>query len=183
MCPKCGGEHENCDTKTFKCVNCSGSHMALAETCPAYLKERRLRELMAEFNCTYRRALTIYVAPAPRRQMDLKFIEQEKRKKNQQECNYNTSKREATKVQNVPTFVEVTANSILHNEDNISQCESKKSSPRRRQIKKEKRSTECDTSLQSYRFEPSTSYSEANNNESSNKISFSELLMRLKELI
>ncbi|CAG4956134.1 unnamed protein product [Parnassius apollo] len=77
ICPKCGGEYDNCDTKTFKCVNCSGCHMALARTCPAYLKERRLRELMAEFNCTYRRALTIYVAPTPHRQMELKFIEQD----------------------------------------------------------------------------------------------------------
>ncbi|CAG4992193.1 unnamed protein product [Parnassius apollo] len=122
MCPKCGGEHENCDTKTFKCVNCSGTHMALARTCPAYLKERRVRELMAEFNCTYRRALIIYVAPTPHRQMDLKFTEQDSI---QQICNYNTPKREAAKVQNIPTFAELTANGIFHNEDNISQCESK----------------------------------------------------------
>ncbi|CAK1598282.1 unnamed protein product [Parnassius mnemosyne] len=181
ICPKCGGGHENCDTKTFKCINCSGAHMALARSCPAYLKERKLRELMAEFNCTYRRALTIYVAPTPHRDMDVKLTGHNNIQ--QEMYNYNTPKREAATTQNVPTFAEVTANVIVHNEDNISQCESNVSSSRRHQTKKEKRNTERDTSLQSNRFEPNTSYSEENNNKSSGKISFSELLVRLKEVI
>lgn len=63
VCPKCGGNHENCTTQTFTCVNCSGSHMALSNECPKYKKEKRLREIMAEFNCTYRRAMTMYVEP------------------------------------------------------------------------------------------------------------------------
>lgn len=61
ICPKCSENHDNCDTTLFKCTNCNGPHMALVRSCPAYLKEKRLRELMAEFNCTYRRALTIYI--------------------------------------------------------------------------------------------------------------------------
>lgn len=61
VCPKCSGSYENCDTTAFKCVNCGGHHISLLRICPAYIKEKRLRELMAEFNCTYRRALTIYV--------------------------------------------------------------------------------------------------------------------------
>ncbi|XP_039760398.1 uncharacterized protein LOC120634069 [Pararge aegeria] len=63
VCPKCSGNHPNCDTQIFTCVNCSGSHISLSKMCPKYLKEKRLRELMAEFNCTYRKAMTMYVEP------------------------------------------------------------------------------------------------------------------------
>lgn len=62
VCPKCSKHHENCETTTFVCVNCNGNHIALSKKCPAYLKERKLRTIMADFNCTYRRALTMYVA-------------------------------------------------------------------------------------------------------------------------
>ena len=61
VCPKCGKSHENCETTIMKCVNCSGGHISLSKTCPVFLKEKRLREIMSEFNCTYRKALTIYV--------------------------------------------------------------------------------------------------------------------------
>lgn len=64
ICPKCGNKHPNCETTSFKCVNCQGNHMALSKTCPHYLKEKKLREIMSDFNCTYRRALTMYVAPS-----------------------------------------------------------------------------------------------------------------------
>lgn len=63
VCPKCSKAHPNCDTTVFKCNNCSGKHMSLSRTCPVYIKERRVRELMAEFNCSYKRALTLYVPP------------------------------------------------------------------------------------------------------------------------
>ncbi|CAG4934415.1 unnamed protein product [Parnassius apollo] len=64
VCPKCGGSHENCETQNFQCVNCGGNHMALHKaSCPAFLKEKRLREIMVEFNSTYRKALTVYVPP------------------------------------------------------------------------------------------------------------------------
>ena len=63
ICPKCGGRHENCDTLLFSCVNCKGNHISLSRTCPIYKKERRLREIMAEFGCTYRKALDCYVPP------------------------------------------------------------------------------------------------------------------------
>lgn len=62
-CPKCGKDHANCETKNFQCVNCGGSHMSLAKSCPAFIKEKKLRDIMAEFNCTYRRAITMYVSP------------------------------------------------------------------------------------------------------------------------
>lgn len=65
VCPKCGKNHANCETTIFKCVNCTGAHMSLNKSCPAFTKEKRLRDLMAEFNCSYRRALQIYVPPEP----------------------------------------------------------------------------------------------------------------------
>ncbi|CAB3240017.1 unnamed protein product [Arctia plantaginis] len=65
VCPKCTKGHENCDTTSYKCVNCTGNHMALQKSCPLFKKERRIRELMSEFNCTYRKALSIYVPPSP----------------------------------------------------------------------------------------------------------------------
>ncbi|XP_063634840.1 uncharacterized protein LOC134805473 [Cydia splendana] len=63
ICPKCSGQHENCEIEIFQCVNCKGNHMALNRSCPVYLKEKKIRELMAEFNCTYRVACNIYVEP------------------------------------------------------------------------------------------------------------------------
>lgn len=60
VCPKCTDSHENCASKSYKCVNCTGDHMALDRRCPVYKKENRIRDIMAESNCTYRKALAIY---------------------------------------------------------------------------------------------------------------------------
>ncbi|XP_038218704.1 uncharacterized protein LOC119837259 [Zerene cesonia] len=65
ICPKCSRNHENCEATVFRCVNCTGNHMALQKVCPVFQKERRIRELMSEFNCTFRKALSIYVPPSP----------------------------------------------------------------------------------------------------------------------
>lgn len=65
VCPKCSKNHENCDTTSYTCVNCAGNHLALQKICPVFKKERRIREIMSEFNCTYRKALTMYVPPSP----------------------------------------------------------------------------------------------------------------------
>lgn len=61
ICPKCSLNHPNCEITSFKCSNCSGNHMALSRDCPVYQKEKRIRELMSEFSCTYQIALTLYV--------------------------------------------------------------------------------------------------------------------------
>lgn len=37
--------------------------MTLDRSCPLYLKEKKIRDLMAQFNCTYKKALMIYVPP------------------------------------------------------------------------------------------------------------------------
>lgn len=75
-CPKCGRKHANCDIKIYKCVNCSLPHIALSKMCPVYLKEKRIRELMAEFNCSYKRALTLYVPPTPPTRVETRSVKE-----------------------------------------------------------------------------------------------------------
>ncbi|XP_045492457.1 uncharacterized protein LOC123691915 [Colias croceus] len=61
VCPKCGLNHENCDTKFFKCVNCGGPHMAIERSkCPEFKKEKELRCIMSAENCSYKKALMLY---------------------------------------------------------------------------------------------------------------------------
>lgn len=64
-CPKCGKGHANCETTIHKCINCAGSHTALDRSCPVFQKEKYLRNLMAENNYSYRKALQMYVPPEP----------------------------------------------------------------------------------------------------------------------
>ncbi|KOB63625.1 reverse transcriptase [Operophtera brumata] len=66
ICPKCSKSHPNCETANYKCNNCTGRHMAMAKICPVYLKEKKIRELMAESNYSYKKALTLYIPPSPR---------------------------------------------------------------------------------------------------------------------
>ncbi|CAH1646015.1 unnamed protein product [Spodoptera littoralis] len=63
VCPKCTEQHSNCEVNKFKCVNCRGDHMALNRNCPVYAREKRVRELMAEYNCSYYVACNMYVKP------------------------------------------------------------------------------------------------------------------------
>lgn len=61
LCPKCGKGHDNCETKDFTCINCKGSHMALNKSCPMYLKEKMIREIMSKDKCSYKIALDSYL--------------------------------------------------------------------------------------------------------------------------
>lgn len=63
-CPKCAGKHETCEVTSYKCLNCTDKHMAMNKSCPIYIKEKRIRDIMAEFNCSYRKAMAIYTPPA-----------------------------------------------------------------------------------------------------------------------
>lgn len=65
LCPKCGDNHANCDTTNYKCINCSGKHMSLSKTCPLFEKEKNIRKLMSEFNCTYKKAMSLHVPQSP----------------------------------------------------------------------------------------------------------------------
>ncbi|CAG9790327.1 unnamed protein product [Diatraea saccharalis] len=60
LCPKCGAEHDNCETTNFKCLNCKGTHMSLDKSCPVFLKEKEIRCIMCNDNCSYRNALMKY---------------------------------------------------------------------------------------------------------------------------
>lgn len=60
-CPKCGGEHENCDTSKFHCLNCKGEHLAIDKKCPMYLKEKNIRKIMSVNSWTYKKALSFYL--------------------------------------------------------------------------------------------------------------------------
>lgn len=58
LCPKCGSaEHSNCEVNEYKCLNCKGSHMVLDKSCPVFLKEKTIRNIMCKENLTYRKAL------------------------------------------------------------------------------------------------------------------------------
>lgn len=61
VCPKCGGPHPNCETTRYVCVNCKGPHMSLDKTCPIFLKEKNIRKIMSQDNCTYRKALRTFL--------------------------------------------------------------------------------------------------------------------------
>lgn len=60
-CPKCGKGHDNCDTKIFTCLNCKEPHMAMDKSCAIFIKEKRIRAIMSQNNCTYRKALEHYL--------------------------------------------------------------------------------------------------------------------------
>nr|XP_034833642.1 uncharacterized protein LOC117990289 [Maniola hyperantus] len=77
ICPKCGDNHPNCTSTTFKCNNCGGKHMAMARVCPTRRKEERIRELMTEFGVSYKRALTLYVPPSPPPEPEPVFTEED----------------------------------------------------------------------------------------------------------
>lgn len=61
LCPKCGNDHPNCNTDSFKCLNCKGPHMALDKSCPSFIKEKTIRKIMSDSNVTYRIALETYM--------------------------------------------------------------------------------------------------------------------------
>lgn len=77
VCPKCGNFHENCEVTNYRCVNCLKNHMALDKSCPAFLREKRIRELMSEFNCSYRSACKLYVHPDTNNTETIHFCDQE----------------------------------------------------------------------------------------------------------
>lgn len=60
-CPKCGQNHANCEITNIKCLNCKGDHIVLDKSCPIFIKEKNIRNIMSEQNVTYRKALQIYL--------------------------------------------------------------------------------------------------------------------------
>lgn len=62
LCPKCGDEHVNCEINHFRCLNCKGAHTSFDKSCPVFLKEKKIRSIMSTDNCTYRKALWVFLA-------------------------------------------------------------------------------------------------------------------------
>ncbi|XP_023935559.2 uncharacterized protein LOC112044065 [Bicyclus anynana] len=61
ICPKCTEYHDNCEIKEFKCVNCKGPHMALDKSCPFFIKEKEIRQIMSQRNVTYKVGLELFL--------------------------------------------------------------------------------------------------------------------------
>ncbi|XP_022832010.1 uncharacterized protein LOC111360340 [Spodoptera litura] len=59
ICPKCGGNHANCDISNISCLNCKGNHFVLDKKCPLYLKEKDIRNIMSTEQVPYRKALQL----------------------------------------------------------------------------------------------------------------------------
>lgn len=166
VCPKCSGNHPNCDTQIFTCVNCSGSHISLSKMCPKYLKEKRLRELMAEFNCTYRKAMTMYVEP-----------EKTEQKRAEEKQKYEPPPPTSTAENSFPSNERSFAD-ILRNKP-APQSSSKKPS------KKQSFGKQADNSEYAFNFKYQTPPSfDSNIPPSQDKpIKFTELLIKLKEIL
>lgn len=95
ICPKCSDNHTNCETLNYTCVNCKGPHMALYKKCPIFLKEKEIRNIMAEKNCTYRNALKIYLSNREDRTHELSDENfTEKQRTNMAQTPYNRSYRD-----------------------------------------------------------------------------------------
>lgn len=170
VCPKCGENHANCERKNFKCINCSGAHMALDRSCPVYLKEKKIRELMAEFNISYRKALTVYV---PQKKLP------QTEKENIPQLSNNTFQ---------PLSVPGTSTSTTYAEVTRFNTNNKKDHPKRSYLPFSKPSStnnkERDDVIFHTEFDnPHASSNTEKEPERERNINFSELLYRLKEII
>lgn len=185
VCPKCGDSHENCNTQLFKCVNCAGNHMALSRACPIYLKEKKIREIMSDFNCTYRRALTMYPPDSPVPMPDVsEYIN----------VTSHSSKPVTKLHQRTPTFAEIvkkTADIHTNKLDDGSACDystrpkNKMQPPKPQQKKKihEVQEDWFERLLDQEEHIDDNSRPDPEKSESKNKISFNELWIRLKEVL
>lgn len=175
VCPKCGGNHENCDTTVFKCVNCNGQHMAQVRSCKVYQKEKKLRDLMAEFNCSYQTARSMYVE-----------VHHQQRDNN----NYiiptptmSTKENEAStiKLNQVSSYADVTKNNNI----------TTKTTPQNKiklKIKSQKQTEQEDDFTFVSHITNAEVYTQKNTNEESEEknereVKFSELINRLKIII
>ncbi|XP_059061194.1 uncharacterized protein LOC131854087 [Achroia grisella] len=179
ICPKCGGNHANCETISFKCINCSGNHMALSKTCPSFLKEKKIREIMSEFNCTYAKAKTMYVLPE---KPILNSTEQTDENSAAPITSLNTAYIGSTDMGNTYANV-VKINADVHKE---------KASPSQMKRHKKKKKTHLTTPYPSEedisnsdiekQSDQPTNKQNKPKSQSSAKTSFNELLVRLKEI-
>jgi hypothetical protein len=175
VCPKCGKSHPNCETHIYNCVNCNGNHMALVKSCPIYMKEKKIRELMADFNCTYRRAMSMYVFPSTPKQQINALPDQAN--------TFNFTPQLDTiepVADSTPTFANVVKTGKIRNEETtkyFNYLEKKKAC----------RSTENDVGVllnsEKTQFASRSSSNVESTGEKRREVNFEELLSRLKKII
>lgn len=178
VCPKCSENHANCATMNYKCPNCGGQHMAFLRRCPTYIKERTIRQIMSDYNCTYRRALTIYVPPT------YEVIPSTKQKKT---FNFEPHRKPdnfppiiPTKTSpKTPSFTEIITQAIVHTEPK------QKSSYRPSKLQQHPKEEEL--FVFGNNITNNSNSSDQNNTtkheNQEREVNFSELLSRLKEII
>ncbi|CAH0729550.1 unnamed protein product, partial [Brenthis ino] len=162
-----------------KCNNCQGKHMALARTCPMYKKEKRIRELMAEFNCSYKRAQTIYVPP------ESIYL-----------CNNTECSKEGDKEEEISSghINKETDSCAIERETTYAEILKKPKKKERSQSKKpinSKKATDKDKAVQGESFdffsesesENSQKIEEENARQDKNKISWMKILRQMQEKI
>lgn len=184
ICPKCGNNHANCETTELKCVNCEGPHISLSRSCPVYLKEKRLRELMAEYNCTYRKALELYVTPeSPDQKECAEFSKAHHTfpKLKLAECTQSAQPSPPTQEKSFAKTVETKA--IIHREN-------ARQEPQTRPTRKKKERTCEENNVDSFLNNIFSSSEQVKDLENDNvqdqkerSVDFSELVDRLKEII
>ncbi|KAF9422545.1 hypothetical protein HW555_001749 [Spodoptera exigua] len=84
LCPKCSKEHENCETDRIVCPNCKGPHIALDKTCPVFLKEKEIRNIMSLENVSYKKGLEIYLKNNSKSNMAITIGDSDERTKENQ---------------------------------------------------------------------------------------------------
>lgn len=179
ICPKCGGAHENCTTKIFKCVNCAQNHMALERLkCPIFLKEKKLREIMSEFRCSYRTALTMYVKP----ENTTHYVE----KTDFPKATSSGPSFVETKVTQEPKNEGVNDNESSYREKTDKKYQKKKKT--RKNVSSQNNMEYCWWSSSSDEEQSLNNFATQENKNSRRKrpereVTFSELLVRLKEVI
>ncbi|XP_063622395.1 uncharacterized protein LOC134794513 [Cydia splendana] len=184
ICPKCGNNHANCETTELKCVNCEGPHISLSRSCPVYLKEKRLRELMAEYNCTYRKALELYVTPeSPDRKECFDFPKYHSFPKLKfSECTAESAlPSQPTQEKSFAKIVETKA--MIHQENVRQEPQTRPTKSKKERSREE---NNVDTFLNNFLLSSEREENLENDNKQDQKeksVDFSELVDRLKEII
>lgn len=177
-CPKCGGKHANCETTRPKCLNCTNNHIALDRNCPVYLREKKIREIMKEFNVTYRKAVTMYIPP-----------ELPSEKPNIPTYNSISSSRyfdSALPVDEIPTFAEVASTSYTTNKNQTSKSiwQREKKKKRNRESDLDKVYSENETTSEVYHgYVDTEQRKKIFRHKRSDSLSFSKLILKLKNII
>lgn len=185
LCPKCGGQHANCDTTNYKCINCKGNHISLYKRCPVYLKERQIRVIMSQDNCTYKVALNKYLTEIQTEECDSIV---------QEGYNGDTNLEDTQPILNKkPSYRDIVlTKAIVHREmtqqePEVNSSNNKTNKPSRKKNKKRNNlqdetmfSSDTETNM---RQEPMLTENEEKKNKRERKFNFMSTLGKIKDII